>query len=88
MVSDDGDGIPKDNQDLQRRRGPPLGVPSQSGDALIISGIKHGGKQTDLIEAIERKKFFDYADPLFSVRISTASCVGPVGAPRIARDSP
>lgn len=70
--------------------GRPSEAPSQSGDALIISGAKHGGTQTDLIEAIEQKQFFDYAGPLFSVRISPASCVAPVGASRnlraIARD--
>ncbi|MEO6696613.1 MAG: ATP-binding protein [Gammaproteobacteria bacterium] len=70
--------------------GRPTDTPSVGAEAMIVGGGKHDGKQGDWVEAAEQKQFFDYAGPLFSVRISPASCVTPVGATRslcaIARD--
>jgi hypothetical protein len=69
---------------------PPRATPSQAHDALLV----HENTGTASADAAEeepaQKEFFDYAGPLFSLKIAPASSVVPVGGTKnlraIARD--
>jgi hypothetical protein len=56
---------------------------ASNGDGIAIGETADPG-DADPVEA-PQKAFFDYAGPLFSVRISPASCVLPVGESRTLR---
>jgi hypothetical protein len=66
---------------LSAKQRPPTGV---SGDALTI----HDGTGTSDEQPAPQKQFFEFAGPLFSVRISPASAVLAVGSARNFRAVP
>ena len=54
-------------------------------DAMAVGGAGDYDNENSLSTSGSLKRFFEYAGPLFSVRISPASCVVPVGKSRTLR---
>ncbi|GMQ90599.1 MAG: hypothetical protein BMS9Abin10_0995 [Gammaproteobacteria bacterium] len=70
-----------------RQRGPDALRPQGGVDGMALTGAPGTEGSKDLAQQ-PQKQFFDYAGPLFSVRISPASCVVPVRESKTLRAVP